>query len=74
MQLCNITILQERLKGEKMNIQNLEASKTNALAVYKLAKAAFMETVSRENIKGDWNKWVEFKNAERDCRLLGVRI
>lgn len=55
-------------------MKNLQTAKSEASAAYKLAKAAFMETVSRENIKGDAAKWAEFCRAKADCMRLGVRI
>lgn len=55
-------------------MKNLQANKSEALAIYKMAKAAFMATVSRENAKGDSKKWVEFCNAKAACMRLGVRI
>lgn len=55
-------------------MKDLQKSKSEALAVYKLEKAAFMETVSRENIKGDATKWAKFCEAKRNCMLLGVRV
>lgn len=56
------------------NLKDLQTRKNEALAVYKLAKAAFMETVSRENIKGDAKKWADFCDAKAACARLGVRI
>lgn len=55
-------------------MKDLQIAKNEALAVYKMAKAAFMETVSRQNIKGDAKKWAEFCRAKADCMKLGVRI
>lgn len=55
-------------------MKDLQTAKNETLAVYKLAKAAFMETVSRDNIKGDAKKWAEFCEAKRNCMLLGIRI
>ncbi|MCI8339221.1 MAG: hypothetical protein HFH62_11180 [Lachnospiraceae bacterium] len=55
-------------------MKDIQTSKKDALAAYKLAKVAFMETISRENIKGDAAKWAEFCEAKRICMLLGVRI
>lgn len=55
-------------------MKNLQTSKNEALAVYKSAKAAFMETVSRSNIGGDAEKWAEFCEAKRKCMLLGIKI
>lgn len=55
-------------------MKNLQTNKKEALEVYRLAKAAFMATVSRENIKGDAAKWAEFCKAKADCMRLGVRI
>ncbi len=55
-------------------MKDLQTSKKDALAAYKVAKMAFMETISKENIKGDAAKWAEFCEAKRNCMLLGVRI
>lgn len=55
-------------------MKDLQIAKSEALAVYKMAKAAFMDTVSSENIKGDAKKWAEFCKAKADCMKLGVSI
>lgn len=55
-------------------MKDLQTRKNEALAVYKVSKSAFMETVSRENVKGDDAKWAEFCRAKADCMRLGVRI
>lgn len=57
-----------------MNIENLQKRKTEVLEVYKQTKADFSKSVTRENIKGDTKKWVEFCNAKAECMRLGVRI
>lgn len=55
-------------------MKNLNEAKANALNKYKAAKMAWMETVSKENIKGDFEKWKVFCGAKADCIKLGVRI
>lgn len=62
----------ERLKGE--NMMNLQESKKIALNTYKIAKIEWMNTVSKDNIKGDFEKWKIFCDAKRDCMKLGIRI
>ena len=56
------------------NMENLQTGKINALEAYKAAKMAWMKTVSKENIKGDFEKWKIFCSAKSDCMRLGVRI
>lgn len=55
-------------------MMNLQESKEKALNAYRLAKMAWMETVSKENIKGDFEKWKVLCGAKSDCMKLGVRI
>lgn len=55
-------------------MMNLQEGKEKALKAYKEAKAAFMETVSRDNIKGDFEKWKAFCDAKDNCMKYGVRI
>lgn len=57
-----------------MNIIDLKTSQETALNAYKLAKADFMETVTKENIKGDFEKWKIFCKAKADCMKLGCKI
>ena len=57
-----------------MKIENLKTAQENALKVYKLAKADFMTTVTKDNIKGDFEKWKIFCKAKADCMKLGCRI
>ena len=64
----------ERLNGGYMNIERLRTSKENALNLYKLAKAEFMATITKENIKGDSEKWKIFCERKADCMRLGIRI
>lgn len=54
--------------------KNLQAKKVDALAAYKAAKAVFLETVTSENLKGDFEKWKIFCGKKADCMKLGVRI
>lgn len=55
-------------------MMNLQESKEKALNAYRIAKMAWMETVSKDNIKGDFEKWKIFCSAKSDCMKLGVRI
>lgn len=57
-----------------MNIKDFKTSQETALNAYRLAKADFMATVTKENIKGDFEKWKIFCNAKADCMKLGCRI
>ena len=54
--------------------KDLQARKSDALKLYQLAKAEFMKTVTKENIKGDFEKWKIFCDMKADCMRLGVRI
>lgn len=54
--------------------KDLQTKRAEALATYKLTRAAFMETVSRENIKGDAKKWREFCDAKIECRHFGICV
>ena len=54
--------------------KDLQTKKAHALIAYKAAKNDFLQTVTRENIKGDFDKWKIFCERERDCMLLGVSI
>lgn len=55
-------------------MKNLEETKKNALQAYKEAKAAYAATITRENIKGDFEKFKAFTDAKRNCMRLGVII
>ena len=55
-------------------MKNLEETKKNALQAYKEAKAAYAATITRDNIRGDFEKFKAFKDAERECMRLGVII
>lgn len=54
------------------NMRDFQTSKAEALAAYKKAKVASMETVSRKNIKGNPVKWAHFCSAKTVCMLLGI--
>lgn len=54
--------------------EELKTKQAEALAAYKLAKVAFMKTVSNENVKGDFSKWKNYCDAKAVCMRLGVRI
>ena len=53
-------------------MKDLQSKKEMALQAYKLAKAEYNKTVSRENIKGDFEKWKIFCDAKAECMRLGV--
>ena len=57
-----------------MNIKDLRTSQETALNAYKLAKADFIATVTKENIKGDFEKWKILCDAKAVCMRLGCRI
>ena len=54
--------------------KDLQTKKADALIAYKAAKNDFLQTVTRENIKCDFEKWKIFCERERDCMLIGVSI
>lgn len=54
--------------------KDLQAKKADALAAYKAAKADFLESVTSENIKGNFEKYKIFCIKKADCMRLGVRI
>lgn len=53
---------------------DLQTKKTEALARYKEAKKEYMGTISKENIKGDFEKFKVFCDRKKECMQLGVRI
>ena len=57
-----------------LNTKDLDQKKATAREAYKEARSAFMATCTRENIKGDFEKFKAFKEAERACRMLGCII
>lgn len=54
--------------------QDLQTKKTNALELYNLAKAEFIATITKENIKWDFEKWKIFCSRKADCMRLGCKI
>lgn len=54
--------------------KDLQARKSDALKLYQIAKFEFMATVTKENIKGDFEKWKIVCSRKADCMRLGVRI
>ena len=52
--------------------KNLQERKNDALKLYQLAKADFMATVSKDNTKGDFEKYKVFCDRKADCMRLGV--
>lgn len=54
--------------------KNLQETRKDALMAYKKAKTEFLNTVTRENIKGDTQKWAKFCDTKLVCMRLGVRI
>lgn len=57
-----------------MDIKDLRTSQETALNTYRLAKADFIATVTKENIKGDFEKWKILCDAKAVCMRLGCRI
>lgn len=59
-----------------MTFEKLDTNtkKEEALQAYKLAKTEFMATVTKENINGDFAKWVVFCDCKKICMKLGCRI
>lgn len=55
-------------------MKKLNEAKEAALGAYRIAKMAWMETVSKGNLKGDFEKWKILCDAKADCMRLGVRI
>lgn len=55
-------------------MEKLEESKKDALQAYKEAKAAYAATITKDNIKGDFEKFKAFTDARRNCMMLGVII
>lgn len=55
-------------------MMNLQESKERALRAYREARAAWMATITKENIKGDFEKWKVFCTAKSTCMKYGVRI
>lgn len=53
---------------------NLNEAKTKALNEYKASKKEWLDTVTKDNIKGDFEKWKILCNAKVNCMRLGVRI
>ena len=79
MATCTLTMASRKYrKVKKVDImtfeKNLQERKNDALKLYQLAKADFMATVSKDNIKGDFEKYKVFCDRKADCMRLGVRI
>ncbi len=55
-------------------MRDLQIAKASELTTYQTAKAAWLETVTADNIKGDFEKWKALCRAKADCMKLGVRI
>lgn len=55
-------------------MNTLQKQKEQALQAYELAKMEFLATITSENIKGDWKKWVALCEQEKICKHLGCRI
>lgn len=55
-------------------MMNLNEAKEKSIKSYKLAKIEWMKTVSKNNIKGDFEAWKILCDAKADCMRLGVRI
>lgn len=57
-----------------MNIKNLKTSQETALNAYRLAKSDWIDTITKENIHGDFEKWKIVCEAKAVCMRLGCRI
>ena len=55
-------------------MKNLEENKKRALQAYKTAKSEYAATITKDNIKGDFEKFKAFVDAKRACMMLGVII
>lgn len=55
-------------------MKNLEETKKNALQAYKAAKMEYAATITKDNTKGDFEKFKVFVDAKRACMMLGVII
>jgi hypothetical protein len=49
-------------------------TKNEALELYKMAKAEFAATITKDNIKGDFGKWKVLCDRKAACMRLGVRV
>jgi hypothetical protein len=54
--------------------KSLQERKNDALELYKLERAEFMATITKDNIKGDFEKYKVACDRKEDCMRLGVRI
>lgn len=62
-------------KGEKMIfMEKLQKQKEEVKAAYIKARNEWEETITAENIKGDFEKWKILCDRKADCRRLGVLI
>ena len=62
-------------KGKKMIfMKKLQKQKEEAKAAYIKARNEWEETITAENIKGDFEKWKNLCDRKADCRRLGVLI
>lgn len=57
-----------------MKIENLRTAQEKALNCYKIAKIEFTKTITKENPRGDFEKWKAFCCAKADCMKLGCRV
>lgn len=55
-------------------MEKLQKQKEEAKAAYIKARNEWEETITAENIKGDFEKWKILCDREADCRRLGVLI
>lgn len=64
-----------RPEREKMIfMEKLQKQKEEAKAAYIKARNEWEETITAENIKGDFEKWKILCDRKADCRRLGVLI
>lgn len=55
-------------------MEKLQKQKEEAKAAYIKARNEWEETITAENIKGDFEKWKILCDRKADCRRLGVLI
>lgn len=53
---------------------SLQEQKKQALEAYKITKLEYQATITKENIKGDPDKWIAFCKQKSICMKLGCRI
>ena len=64
----------ERMVDIMEFMEKLQKQKEEAKAAYIKARNEWEETITAENIKGDFEKWKILCDRKADCRRLGVLI